>query len=346
MYTEADLTDAVAAGAVPAEYADALRAFVARRRATPPADEEQFRLLTGFNDIFVSIALMLFLTSAGWLASAASNVAGAVSVAALSWGMAEYFTRRRRMALPSILLLMSFVGGAFATGVCAAWMFLSEDTGVLWGASHSTTQGPVFAGALLAVAASAAHWRRFHVPITIAAGALAAVAAAVTVLTAAWPNLGQYIMIAVMIGGLGVFALAMGWDVSDKARTTRRSDVAFWLHLAAAPLIVHPAFELLGLLDADGAALSRAAIAIGIYAALAIVAIVVDRRALLVSALFYVLYAITALMRAAGALNFSVALTALVAGSALLLLSAFWNPTRRAVVGAMPPGLRARVPAT
>jgi hypothetical protein len=30
----------------------------------------------------------------------------------------------------------------------------------------------------------------------------------------------------------------MWWDSSDRARLTRRSDVAFWLHLLAAPMIV------------------------------------------------------------------------------------------------------------
>ena len=39
------------------------------------------------------------------------------------------------------------------------------------------------------------------------------------------------------VAGLGVFAFAMRWDLQDPERITRRSDVAFWLHLAAAPLI-------------------------------------------------------------------------------------------------------------
>ena len=47
--------------------------------------------------------------------------------------------------------------------------------------------------------------------------------------------------------GVGVFLFAMWWDASDRARLTRRSDVAFWLHLLAAPMIAHPIFTLLGL---------------------------------------------------------------------------------------------------
>ena len=47
-------------------------------------------------------------------------------------------------------------------------------------------------------------------------------------------------LVFVLIAGLGVFTLAMWWDRSDRVRQTRRSDVAFWLHLLAAPMIAAP----------------------------------------------------------------------------------------------------------
>ena len=43
-----------------------------------------------------------------------------------------------------------------------------------------------------------------------------------------------------LLCGLAVFALAMRFDLSDPKRQTRRTDIAFWLHMLAAPLIVHP----------------------------------------------------------------------------------------------------------
>ncbi len=45
-------------------------------------------------------------------------------------------------------------------------------------------------------------------------------------------------------------------------------------------------------------------------------------------------------------MELSFALTALVIGSALLTLSAMWTPIRRAVIGAMPGSMTARLPAT
>jgi hypothetical protein len=70
----------------------------------------------------------------------------------------------------------------------------------------------------------------------------------------------------------------------------------------------------------------------------------IDRRALLVSALAYVLWALSDLLERFGAVELSFALTAFVIGSALLLLSAFWHSARRAVVTPLPAGLQAKLP--
>ena len=71
---------------------------------------------------------------------------------------------------------------------------------------------------------------------------------------------------------------------------------------------------------------------IALYVALGITALAIDRRALLVSALAYVLYALSELFKQFGAVELNIALTALVIGSALLLLSAFWHQARSVVV--------------
>jgi hypothetical protein len=74
------------------------------------------------------------------------------------------------------------------------------------------------------------------------------------------------------------------------------------------------------------------------------VALAIDRRALLVSALAYVLFAMNSLFETYGVVELNIALTALIIGSALLLLSAFWTNARRAVVKPLPAGLRVRLP--
>ena len=147
----------------------------------------------------------------------------------------------------------------------------------------------------------------------------------------------------ILLLGVGTFLFAMWWDSSDRARITRRSDVAFWLHLLAAPMIVHPVFTLLGLNDGT-ATVGEGLIVILLYVAIGLTALAIDRRALLVSALAYVLYALNKLFEQFGAVELNVALTALVIGSALLMLSAFWHQARVMVVRPLPEGLRERLP--
>ena len=113
MYSQNDLDEAVAAGALSAEAAQSLRVFVERQRALPGADEEHFRLVTGFNDIFVAIAGAILLFAVGWIGQSAGQSLGLVvdsdgpsplaplAIAATAWGLALFFTARRRMALPS-----------------------------------------------------------------------------------------------------------------------------------------------------------------------------------------------------------------------------------------------------
>src|SRR3954447_6334350 len=356
MYSQQELDDAVAAGAMTAAAADAFRAHVERQRSTAIPDEEQFRLITGFNDIFVSIAAAILLFAVGWIGQSIGQSTGLViasdgpsplaplAVAATSWGLATFFTAKRRMALPSILLLLGFVGGVLATA--GFTLVLGVGTDAL---ENNPQLGGVLGAVAAAVGAAAAwvHWRQFRVPITVATGAASVAAIAVGLLVAA---LGQnaeqaqnLILGFVLLLGIGMFLFAMWWDGSDRARLTRRADVAFWLHLLAAPMIVHPVFTLLGL-NHGHATVGEGVVVILLYVALGITALAIDRRALLVSALAYVLFAMQQLFREFGAVELNVALTALVIGSALLMLSAFWHQARGAIVRPLPGGLRERLP--
>ncbi|WP_324826880.1 hypothetical protein [Qipengyuania zhejiangensis] len=379
MYSQEDLNSAVAAGALSAEAADALRAHVAAERDAVPADAEHFRLITGFNDIFVSIGVVIMLLAVGaigqavagaiypapvftgtewdaewWnetrsqrsLAQGISMGLAAFFVAGTAWLLAEFFTLKRRMALPSILLLLAFVGGVMVTqaGFIIGWAEGAQDRNETFGIV-------LLAGAALITAGAAwLHWKRFMVPITIAAGTAAIAGMAVLLLVAAIgpnaQNIETIVLTLVFLAGLVVFGFAMRWDVSDTSRSTRRSDVAFWLHLLAAPMIAHPVFALIGVTDGDNIGAGAALAVVAVYVAFGLVALAVDRRALLVSALAYVLIALTYLFREFGAVELNFALTALVIGSALLTLSALWTPIRRAVVNTLPGELRGRLPAT
>jgi hypothetical protein len=81
MYTDEDISSAVAAGVLTEEAATAFRAHVATLRNAAAVDEESFRLITGFNDIFVVIACALLLASLGWIGAALAPWLGAAAVA-------------------------------------------------------------------------------------------------------------------------------------------------------------------------------------------------------------------------------------------------------------------------
>jgi hypothetical protein len=342
MYSEQDVRDAVAAGAISAEAAEGLRTYISGARVAPATDEETFRLLNSFNDIFVTIAAVLLLVAMGGIGKAIAPGAGGLLVAAAAWGMAEYFTKVRRMALPSIVLLLAFVGGLVA-GPLEVIERLAHD-------GMSDRLGfVILSGAFLLGAAGAwLHWRRFHVPITVAAGAATVAGTAVALVVAGTGLTGaaaqDLVLGLVFAAGLAIFAYAMRWDMSDRARETRRSDVAFWLHLLAAPMIAHPLFQWLGIAGGDTIGASGAALVLAIYVLFGIVALAVDRRALLVSALAYVLFALTRLFQEFGMVELNVALTALVIGSALLTLSAFWTRIRSGLVRQLPGEWQARLP--
>jgi uncharacterized integral membrane protein len=364
MYSQQELDDAIAAGVISAADADALRVYIEKQRSTAIPDEEQFRLLTGFNDIFVSIAAAILLFAVGWIGQSIGQSTGLVildrsgsggpgpsflaplAVAATAWPLALFFTAKRRMALPSILLLLAFVGGVLA----ASGFLLVQVIGPDRSNGPNDLIGAVIGGISAAVAAGAAwlHWRRFHVPITVAAGA-AAVAGLFLAIVVGIVQPGDtesaknLILGFILLLGIGMFLFAMWWDSSDRARLTRRSDVAFWLHLLAAPMIAHPIFTLMGV-TSGSVGTGEALIVVGLYVLFGVTALAVDRRALLVSALAYVLYALTELFKQFGAVELNVALTALVIGSALLLLSAYWHQARRMIVTRLPANLQERLP--
>ncbi|WP_340586838.1 hypothetical protein [Erythrobacter alti] len=342
MYSEQDLRDAVAGGAISAENADALRQHVAHMRKMPVTDEENFRLVNSFNDIFVTIAAVLLLVAMAGIGSAlVAGLAGAL-VAIAAWFMAEFFTKRRRMALPSIVLMLAFVGGVVAAPI----EILSETAAD----QNERLMGALVAASFIAGAIGAyLHWRRFMVPITIAAlSATVAASVIALIVTAIGPesiaNPERLVLALVFIAGLAIFAFAMRWDMSDRSRSTRRSDVAFWLHLLAAPMIAHPLFHWLGITDGSMVGIGGAIAVLAVYLAFGLVALAIDRRALLVSALAYVLFALVELFDEFGMVELSVALTALVIGSALLMLSAFWPGIRGVVVTKLPGALQARLP--
>jgi hypothetical protein len=333
-FDEEDLAAAVAAGVLPADTAEALTAFVdARRAASPRADEEEVRFVTSFNDIFVTIGIVLVCGGVAFLVTNATTFGwGGLAATVVGWGLSEIFARRWRMAFPSIALTAIVVGAAGVAGAAA-------------GEAVGAKEFAGLAGAAAALAVGWAHWRRFAVPISVAAAIAGAGLLVFTLVHMAAPDFAREHPAAVLLPlGLVAFALAMWWDASDRDRRTRRTDVAFWLHVLAAPTIVHPLVSAAGIrLDAVGPAQAVAIVAL--FAVIACIALVIDRRALLVSALIYLGVSIGVLIERSGwSPTQGAPLTGAVVGAIVLLLAVGWRPLRSATLRFVPPAIRAHVP--
>jgi hypothetical protein len=333
MYSEEDLNRGIKAGIFDAKSVASFRDFIASHRTTPRVDEEQFKLLRGFNDIFVVIASSILLFSLWWISSNINPLLSAVVVSSSAWILSELFVRRRKMPLPAIILLLLY-----------AWA-------LLWGSGYlfevllgidealSTTLAST-----VSIAGVYIHWRRFHVPITVAIGMATFILLSLSLLIALFPSMEDYLIFFLFIAGLGSFMVAMHWDSQDTQRLGAHADIAFWLHLLSSPLLVHSSFVMLGVFDDQDNGIATILSIIGIYLLLSIVSLIIDRRIFMISALLYVLYAFGKLFDSYGLIDHAFALAGSILGLYLLLLSLFWQPIRLWLLGHLSHKLRKKLP--
>jgi hypothetical protein len=350
MLRDAHLDGAVAEGIITAGQAKALRDFAARHeraRSRALGRDERFRFMRGFNDFFFATGVVML--GAGLLYFGGASAAGNILGAAILWALAELLIGRMRLVLPGILIACLFVGMLYravpfdlfpvpaltppVTRVTSTWIDMFVLTRMLAPAT-------VALKALIGSGGAALFYARFRLPF-----ALLLVGGGLVVATAALSNAQSLVL---LLCGLAVFAVAMAFDASDRERLSRRSDCAFWLHLLAAPLIVHSLIAT-AVPDLDFSKLTTpAALAIVfIVMALALIAILIDRRALLVSTLSYLGIVIAYAIRNAGVdapvdeIFFS---TLVLLGALVLVLGVGWQPLRRALMIALPKSLLDRLP--
>ncbi len=321
-----DIAEAVKTGVISQDQASALEGIaVARHRARVFAvgREERFRLMGGFNDFFIAIGVLLLGIALGsW------PVVGLVAM----WGLAEYLTGKLKLVAPSILIVAMLA-------ICAATLATPL------GASGA------FAAALAVVAA---HYWRFRLPFSLFVLALTGVGLILSLVSAVATgpmgigeaNVGSLMRGAALLLGIGVFAWAMSFDMSDPERLTLRADCGFWLHLIAAPLIVHslagplmshpmwPGMRATGAGEVTGSAVAMVVL---LVLAMSVIALIVDRRALLVAGLGYLGSALAyTLSKLAGATpSYYLLPTLLFLGVLIIVLGVGWRHIRSVLMSAL-----------
>jgi hypothetical protein len=219
------------------------------------------------------------------------------------------------------------------------------------------------------ISAALVYFWRFRVPVLAGLIALAVTALAfvqtalflydgVTTGTVAVPALNQvpdvlrnalYMPLAC---GMAIFAVAVMLDLGDRERKTIWSDCAFWLHVVSAPLLVHPLFIMATGQDvAFGAIKPGTDAVIGLVVLIVVftyVALVIDRRSLLVPTLAYFgSLGVANLVNeaATGAGIPPIALVLIAVGGMIILFGAGWQRIRKAVMAVtLPASIRSKLP--
>ena len=341
-----DLRAAVGAGTITEAQAARLIALSEERRGVRavmgPADEP-FELFRGLNEIFIVVGLAIL--AGGWMTFVGVSF-GEPDDGSLAWSvqailgglivfvLARYFTLKRRMVAPSIMLVVLF-------GLCllSLGLNISDNMKFAFQQRFLTTSGVVTLGLFV-------YWAVFRVPFTLALIGLAVLAFLYAISLANGAAVfdmqnafllsaeGPFALITVLLGVVA-FLFAMMFDLSDPHRVTRRAANGFWLHILAAPLVVNTVA--LTLLDADTGG-SKVLLFVFLLL-IALIAIVIDRRSFLLAGAGYAV-ALSVIVLEEGS-----AFVILLLGVGLVVLGAKWEAIRASVLNRLPafPG-KSRLP--
>jgi len=234
--------------------------------------EEPLKFIRSFGDVFITLGVVLLV-----IAINMTDLSGYYYLlpAAGFIVVSEWLVRVRKLALPGIAILLAilyFVNKAIA--------FDHENASTMGIAILSLT--------------SLLYYLRYRMPFSLLP--LAAGIVAIIIIQIGLDVLENPIIFV----GLGsvVFIIAMFFDSKDTTRVSHLSDSAFWLHLLAAPLIVHGAMVSMLVSEQPWIqSMNKEMLMVIFFTGFFLLALLVDRRALLISTQLYAIYALTQLLQ-------------------------------------------------
>ncbi|ARM89379.1 hypothetical protein RHEC894_CH03104 [Rhizobium sp. CIAT894] len=305
------------------------------------SDTETPRFVRGFHDVLITIGVIVALVGL-WGLAPLYAVPPAIIV------LSEILVHRQRLALPAVSLTIALF----------CWIFLLMSRVLTpWTSEIGADLTQFVAGfpILLGV-----YYARYRVPLALALSIMSTLAFVLTLLL----RLVQWlsgnpaffvdhlaVLAAVsLVCALGLFATALYFDLGDRLRRTTRSDIAFWLHLGAAPALLYSTVSLLSLGEGgrifDPTNMSaRTPVVVATVAVLMLIGLVIDRRAFVTSGLLSLGVAIFSVFRHGSAtVDTYIFTTLIVVGAIVLIIGTGWMPLRRQVLRALPPAIANRLP--
>lgn len=304
-------------------------------------DSEQPRFVRGFHDILITIGVVVVMIGL-W------GVGGAYAALPVIIVLAEVLVQRQRLALPAVALTLALVHWI-------ALQMLHQLQATQWVESAQVLA--FFCAFPLALWLF--YWR-YRVPLSLALLLLSVAGIAVGLVfylmetvfgidpgLDANPYLAPGILLA---AAMAVFTVAMRFDISDPQRLTSRSDIAFWLHLAAAPALLYATLGIV-MVAGNGAALwsgetglGRAAAVMGLVALFMVIGVVIDRRAFVTSGLLSLGGAVWVILDKSGAsLGSYFFVVFVIVGVIVLVIGICWQWLRRMMLNLLPIGITARL---
>ncbi len=252
-------------GIINKEQVEALLSFFEANVNAPDGSDAEvhFRFVRSFGDIFITLGI-IFVAIAGAqidMPTYFNMIPVLILIAATEW-----LVRVRRLALPGIALLISTL------------YFFDQLIGFEF-------YEPTLLKTIILTVVALLFYLRYKMPFTllpIAAGCVAILSVTLGVDIKS----DHYIF---AIFGLLIFLTAMWFDSHDQDRQHRFSDAGFWLHLLAAPLVVHGV--MISLLTSTSIPFMEFMIIL-FFVVFFLIALYVDRRAILVSSLSYAIFAV------------------------------------------------------
>ncbi|WP_370337286.1 hypothetical protein [Parvularcula marina] len=358
-------------------------------------EDEPLPFLSNFQDIFLSIGLIIFLVGISILAvtigeSLITNsdtapwvIAGLCgAVLAIVWVLSEVIVRKRRRILPGIILCVTFMWLIQAIGMnIYAGTFgerIEDDFDSIEWVDPDIDDSQVTHEALRKVAASARdtlpwsakgfflampvlmlagafiYYRRFQLPFSSAMVGLSTISVAFTFLLFAFPyDILRFLPLIGFLSGLAMLIGGIHFDMRDPERVTRWSGNGFWLHFFAAPMLLSSvlfisyfgiSFSVPDMVAGDFEfweknpfTVQQSIVTLTIIGIFAVISLLLNRRALVVSGLVSAGIAIWIIVDATGLGGAQVAaLTLILLGGGILFLGLGWNGARKVLLALVP----------
>lgn len=262
------LENAVKQGIISKEQAVSLFNFFEMDKEKASLTEntgEQLKFMRSFGDIFIALGVLLLVFTSNQLAV---NTSHQLIIIVALFLISEWLVGHKRLVLPGITILLS----------------------ILYFVNKAADATPGVHGSLdvfLMISAALLFYFRYKMPFSLYPVAVGCIYLSIELLGI---NVIEHPYIFILLG-MAVFIVAMWYDSRDTQRVTSLSDNGFWLHLLAAPLIVHGVMVSLFLSNNTGLQANSFSILL-LFTLFFFIALFVDRRAILVSSFAYALYAV------------------------------------------------------